>query len=219
VLGHPWVSIAGNLTSVASLIITVLVWINVAQISHGFLFRARVPQLARALKRKLKELLELLSDLDKKQHELRTWLSECAAKIENLRLKLPKPYRDQARQGCEASSCRSGLNKSQGSTLGRSQRRMQLRDRRRGVSEGRRLEAGLMTPTEKTAAAVSKLIRLTQEGWLVWHPVRPCEQIAADPEACAGTCFATEAGGQRLLLFEATERPAYDPNEDRQILS
>lgn len=66
-----------------------------------------------------------------------------------------------------------------------------------------------MTPTEKAAAVVSNLIRMTQEDRLQW---RRSSTKPADPNDRIRTCYEAEHQGRRLAIYEAS-RPHWDEYE------
>lgn len=81
-----------NLASMTSLLVSVFVAFKVREISRGFLFRARIPELIKTLKAQTRELVKHLDSVDENRGDIQAVLGRCKAAIESTREKLPRDY-------------------------------------------------------------------------------------------------------------------------------
>lgn len=94
--GLDWIGFAGSLASIIGLGVTVWIWFKIREISRGFLLRARVPELIRSLRKDIRRLSDGLREFDERQHDLKSILAACEAKVDNIRSKLPRRLAEHA---------------------------------------------------------------------------------------------------------------------------
>lgn len=89
--------LAGSLSSIVGLFVSVWVLIRVGSISRGYLFRARLPDLRRKLRGHSSTISTLLSDYPDSWGEIQVELQRCEATLRSLAGKLDRAGRARVR--------------------------------------------------------------------------------------------------------------------------
>jgi len=88
-----WLSLVGNLASIAGLIVSLLVLWGVRRIRLHFLLRARIPEIMKDLEDRADRFSKLLKEFESQRNQCKNEMSICQPVLHNLRDKLPRQSR------------------------------------------------------------------------------------------------------------------------------
>ena len=95
--------VAGDIASVAGLVISVIVWLQVRSIKRSFVLRARLPELLVALRAISADLLKVLKNSDMQPGDPRAELARLNALLTHLMDKVERPQREMAKRILDVS--------------------------------------------------------------------------------------------------------------------
>jgi len=89
---NDWLSIAGNVSSILGLLVTLVVFVKLRHIHRSFLFQARLPDLRKKIAGHRSTISRLLSTFADSAHEIETEIHRCHANLQSLRRKLGRVH-------------------------------------------------------------------------------------------------------------------------------